>query len=259
MIARSRDDTAGRTPARRTRITSRCSCRRTTSETGHPQVTPRLRENVVRPKLSTLSRRVLIAAVRDAAGEQSAKTSSILWRRLDRAGDEASRIEPHAGGWRLAGTAVFEHERQACRLDYAVLCDPGWRTVSTRVDGWLGDREVKVEILAGGHDQRRWRLNGSECSAVAGCTDVDLNFSPSTNLLPIRRLNLAVGSESRVRAAWLRFPGFELEPLEQVYRRIGESTYRYESASGRFVADLEVNELGFVMRYPGFCEAVTAS
>ena len=68
------------------------------------------------------------------------------------------------------------------------------------------------------------------CPAVAGCVDLDLNFSPSTNLLPIRRLNLSVGQEAAVRAAWLRFPSFILEPLEQLYRRVDATTYRYESA-----------------------------
>jgi hypothetical protein len=97
---------------------------------------------------------------------------------------------------------------------------------------------------------RRWWLNGEECPEVAGCIDLDLNFSPSTNLLPIRRLNLAVGQEASVRAAWLRFPSFKLEPLEQIYRRAGPSVYRYESAGGGFVTDLEVNEAGFVTHYP---------
>jgi hypothetical protein len=89
--------------------------------------------------------------------------------------------------------------------------------------------------------------------SVTGCIDLDLNFSPSTNLLPIRRLNLAVGDEAQVRAAWLRFPSFELEPLFQTYRRIDESTYRYLSSTG-FAADLEVSSVGFVTNYPGIWE-----
>lgn len=88
---------------------------------------------------------------------------------------------------------------------------------------------------------------------MAGCIDLDLNFSPSTNLLPIRRLGLAVGQEAAARAAWLRFPSFTLEPLDQRYRRIDAATYRYESAGG-FAADLAVDAAGVVTRYPGFCE-----
>ena len=198
----------------------------------------------------------------DPESEPVSSSSTILWRRLDRAGHEASRVarvEARDGGWHLAGAAVFEHERLPCRLDYLVVTDSAWATVSTRVSGWVGNRVIDVEIAVAVSDagERRWRHNGAECPAVAGCIDVDLNFSPSTNLLPIRRLGLAAGQEAPVRAAWLRFPGFELEPLEQIYRRIDRTTYRYESAGGRFTADLDVNEAGFVTRYPGFCERVT--
>jgi hypothetical protein len=90
---------------------------------------------------------------------------------------------------------------------------------------------------------------------VRGCTDLDLNFSPSTNLLPIRRLNLEIGQEAEVKAAWLRFPSFELEPLFQVYRRLGESVFRYESGGGSFIAHLEVDASGFVTNYPGLWQA----
>ena len=93
--------------------------------------------------------------------------------------------------------------------------------------------------------------------AVQGCVDLDLNFSPSTNLLPIRRLSLEVGQEAEVRAAWLRFPSFKLEPHSQVYRRLDEFTYRYSSRGGEFVADLTVNECGLVTTYPGLWEAET--
>jgi hypothetical protein len=114
-----------------------------------------------------------------------------------------------------------------------------------------------VEIDISVDSARRWRLNGDDCAAVAGCTDLDLNFSPSTNLLPIRRLGLAVGEHAEVQAAWLRFPSFALERLDQVYRRIADETYRYESAGGAFVTEIQVNAAGFVTRYPDFWEEVT--
>lgn len=178
---------------------------------------------------------------------------SVLWRRLDRPGHESARLSCHESTWRLAGTAVFAHDRQPCRLDYRVLCDSQWRTVSAHVAGWVGGEAVEIELAA--DPDRRWRVNGTECPAVAGCIDLDLNFSPSTNLLPVRRLGLGVGEEAEVKAAWLRFPGFALEPLSQVYRRIAVETYRYESAGGAFVADLAVNTAGFVIAYPNFCAA----
>jgi hypothetical protein len=191
------------------------------------------------------------------SAENGVGEHSILWRRLDRPGHESARLSSHGPTWRLAGAAVFAHDRQPCRLDYHVLCDAQWRTVSARVAGWVGGAAVELELAA--DSDRRWRVNGTECPAVAGCIDLDLNFSPSTNLLPIRRLGLGIGEEAEVRAAWLRFPGFALEPLSQLYRRTAEETYRYESAGGAFVAELQVNMAGLVITYPNFCaaEAIT--
>lgn len=180
----------------------------------------------------------------------------ILWRRLDRPGHEGCRVAPLGPGWVLEGAALFADEGQPCRLDYTVTCDPAWRTVSGRVSGWVGRQSIDVRVDVDGAGG--WRLDGREVPEVAGCTDLDLNFSPSTNLLPIRRLSLPVGAYAEVRAAWLRFPSFRLEPLDQVYRRTAPGTYRYESAGGRFVADLEVGPAGLVTRYPGVWEAEPA-
>ena len=177
-------------------------------------------------------------------------SDTILWRRLDLPGHEIGRLASRRDGWELSGTAVFAHEGRPCRLDYVVVCGPDWRTISARVCGWVGDGDVHLNVSVDA--RRRWRLNGEECPAVAGSIDLDLGFSPSTNLLPIRRLGLAVGEEAAATAAWLPFPALAFQPLPQLYRREGEMIYRYASAGGRFVRTLEVNATGFVTSYPGF-------
>jgi hypothetical protein len=177
---------------------------------------------------------------------------SILWRRLDQPGHESARLIHREAGWYLGGTAIFAHDGLPCRLDYQVICDGEWQTLSGKVEGWVGERIIEIEISV--DSQRRWWLNGEERLEVMGCTDLDLNFSPSTNLLPLRRLGLTPGQCAEIRAAWLRFPGFTLEPLEQYYARIDEASYRYESAGGRFVAELTANEEGFITEYPGLWE-----
>lgn len=184
--------------------------------------------------------------------DRSGDEQAILWRRIDRPGHESARVWRVADGWEIAGTAVFLDDGLPCCLSYRVECDAEWRTERTSVSGWIGDRGIDVLITVGADGV--WRLDEEPLPELAGCVDVDLNFSPSTNLLPIRRLNLAIGERAEVRAAWLRFPEFRLEPLEQTYIRTGQHTYRYESAGNAFVRDLEVDEAGFVTRYPGFWE-----
>lgn len=186
-----------------------------------------------------------------------ATVETILWRGFAFPGHETCRLVARDSGWLLEGSAVFSHERQAYRLNYAVACDAAWRTLSASVTGWLGRTNASIHIQSDAN--RHWRLNEVEQPGVEGCIDLDLNFSPSTNLLPIRRLGLAVGEAAEVKAAWLRFPDFTLEPLPQVYRRLDETVYRYESAGRQFTADLKVDAAGFVVEYPGLWQAETVN
>jgi hypothetical protein len=177
----------------------------------------------------------------------------ILWRRLDGPGHEAAWLDLTGAGPRLAGTAVFGHVGAPCTLRYEIECDAAWRTIAARVSGLIAGRPVGAVIAVDG--ARRWRLDGVEVAAVAGCEDLDLEWSPATNLLPIRRLGLAAGQAAPVRSAWLRFPALALERLDQRYRRVGPAAYRYDVADGSFGADLTVDAAGFVTRYPGLWQA----
>ena len=180
---------------------------------------------------------------------------SILWRRLDRLGMEAASIEHGNPNWHLQGTVLLVDDGRPCRLDYAVVCDSAWRTLWARVNGWIGRTQVNQRVarnLAG-----EWRQNGLVCPEVQGCLDVDLAFTPMTNLLPVRRLDLPIGASATVRAAWLRFPDLALVPLEQTYTRESERRYRYESGGGTFTAPLELDEAGLVLRYGTFWQAET--
>jgi hypothetical protein len=177
--------------------------------------------------------------------------SAILWRRLDLPGHDAARIVVREDGWELDGCAVFARAGRACRLEYRIRCDRDWRTRAARVVGWCGADAVAVELAAGAEG---WTRDGRPCPELAGCVDVDLQFTPATNTLPIRRLGLAVGAGADVRAAWLRFPELVLAPLEQRYERLGPDRYRYRSAGG-FERELAVDAAGFVTLYPDFWRA----
>lgn len=100
-----------------------------------------------------------------------------------------------------------------------------------------------------------WSIGGTEVPALEGCDDIDLGFSPATNLLPIRRLALPVGAHAIVRAAWLRFPELTAEVLVQTYTHVSADRYLYESAGGTFRRELQVDAFGCVLDYPGLWRA----
>ena len=181
-------------------------------------------------------------------------THTVTWRRLDVPGHEITRLVLGDDGAELGGAVALTHEGVLCALEYRVECDAAWQTTAVHVAGSVGTRivDMEIEVARGG----RWFVDGEEAPRVRGCVDIDLGFSPATNLLPIRRLALEVGDSAEVRAAWLPFPELTLEPLPQLYRRIDEHTYHYESNGGQFVRTLEVDETGMVTSYPGLWEAV---
>ena len=124
------------------------------------------------------------------------------------------------------------------------------------IGGHFGLKPVKISIVA---DGQRWRLNDQEATEVEGCTDLDLGFSPSTNLLPIRRLALEIGDEAELEAAWLPFPALKFARLPQKYVREDARNYKYESRGGSFSCRLETDGDGFVTNYPALwkVESVT--
>jgi uncharacterized protein len=175
---------------------------------------------------------------------------SIIWRRLDVPGHEWAQATADETESRLYGTAIFVYEGKPCCLEYLIECDASGETVSVEIVGEAGEDIVEIEISVDGDG--RWTMDGQAIPDVEGCIDIDLNFSPVTNTLPIRRLDLAVGESREVSAAWLRFPDFRLEKLIQTYTRLDENTYRYESAGGAFTRDVIVNAFGLVTEYPDY-------
>ncbi|HEX3695697.1 MAG TPA: putative glycolipid-binding domain-containing protein [Polyangia bacterium] len=177
---------------------------------------------------------------------------SILWRRLDSPGHDACRIEQHGSGWQIDGAAVFGLGGRPARLTYAATCDVSWRAQSGHVRGWIGERSVAFSIertAAGG-----WTLNDEDVPGVRDCMDLDFGFTPSTNLLQLRRLALDCGQAADAPAAWLDVSTGTLDILVQRYERRSETTYWYQAPRFTYAALLEVDQSGFVRRYPGLWE-----
>ena len=55
------------------------------------------------------------------------------------------------------------------------------------------------------------------------------------------------------------WPELTFEVLEQTYARVGDNTYRYESAGGTFVRELTVDRAGFVVNYPSLWRVETTT
>jgi uncharacterized protein len=177
---------------------------------------------------------------------------TILWRRLDSPGHDACALSTVGDRWRLSGTALFALEEQPCLLNYVVECDQSWQTLSAGIGGWIGRTSVSHYI--GRDADGRWSFNGIVQPDMDGLVDLDLGFTPATNLIQFRRLSMAIGESVDAPVAWLSFPEMTFDRLEHRYHRVAHDRYEYEAPAFDYSGVLEVSDAGFVTRYPELWE-----
>jgi uncharacterized protein len=203
------------------------------------------------------------------AAESNSPVRTMLWQRIDSPGSEWCTLEREPEGWRVRGIVLTEVATVLVLVHYAIALASDWSTRAVEIVMRSGDaiepRKLRLTVTP----ERRWQIEREpsldmsmlqdDPVALQGLIDVDLGFSPVTNTLPIRRLDPAIGEAEAVTAAWVRFPELTIEPLPQRYIRLAERRYRYESAGGAFVAEIEVDDLGLVTMYEGGWRRIAVS
>jgi hypothetical protein len=194
----------------------------------------------------------------------------VLWRGLDEWTAECARVEIGEDGVRATGTQLG-----ACqvpyRLDYALdATGPGFVTRHLRVaaagEGW----RRSIDLLRG--DDGLWRCEAEAEGEVAlappglGASadapldartlDCDLGLCPLTNLMPVRRhaLDREPGAHD-FTMAWVSVPDLAIHVDAQRYEHLRPGAVRFSQPSG-FSAELELDEDGLVLAYPGIAQRV---
>lgn len=183
---------------------------------------------------------------------------SVMWQgSLENASLEQAHFRWTANGARIAGTVLTIHRGVPLRVDYRIESDRHWQTRLLSLDQRLGD-EYRTLRLAQNNDGA-WTKNGEPEETLAGCTDVDLGITPSTNTLPIRRLSMPVGGSKEIDAAWVRVPGLSVTRTRQRYSRGSEYGYTYQNLGSGFKALVTVDADGVVTAYDGVWKQIAES
>jgi hypothetical protein len=172
--------------------------------------------------------------------------SLLIWRGVEEWLAEACEVT--LSGERLHARGVqLGAEPHPYRADYELTTGANWVTERLRVA--CGERSLDLVRAADGS----WTANGEPQPHVEGSLDCDLAFSPITNFMPARRL---AGEPVDHVMAWVSVPDLAVLRSEQRYEPIDARTVRYVGLDSDFTADLELDEDGFVMRYPRLAERV---
>jgi len=170
---------------------------------------------------------------------------SLIWESEIFNSVEYCALSQGAYGFILKGTTILL--KQPSIIRYLVECDKSWKT---RVAHIRKERKGKVNSLAlRTNTEGVWFEGKTPLTLATGLLDIDFEFSPATNTLPINRLNLNEGESREVDSLWVRSESLKLERLRQRYCRLDSTHYRYESLSFDFKSTIEVDQLGLVVNY----------
>ena len=181
------------------------------------------------------------------------RAREVVWVSTQPSGVEQCTVKGGASGWSLEGTLVRRFKKETAMVTYLIETDSRWRTKRVSIEQVLQGRRRTLDLQV---RDSKWYRKGKEGESVRGCKDVDLQASPVTNSLPIRRGRPKISQTVELTAAWVRFPSLSLVPLRQKYERLGPRIYRYRSAGG-FTAELEVDDFGLVRRYGDYWVALS--
>ena len=148
-----------------------------------------------------------------------------------------------AGAYEMGGTTLIMHDGIRVEIAYRIEVASDWSTRNATIDIPALARNHRVEVPEPGI----WRIDGEHRPDLDGCSDIDLGWTPATNTIPIRRLELEGRNAATIRAAWLKWSELEFIATDQTYSRTSETTWRY--ASGNFSAELLVDDHGVVLSY----------
>jgi hypothetical protein len=177
---------------------------------------------------------------------------TVLWSPWDEPGLEHLHLVQTPEFARADSVILTVRGGMPLRLHYEVRVDETWACREVR---------VSIPIEGGGHLKLHadgdglWTTDtGDRLPELDGCIDVDINATPFTNTLPIRRLGLAPGEWAEIDVAYILVPEMEVGAVRQRYTCIEQGEdggrYKYEGLTSGFMAELRVDSDGLVLDYP---------
>jgi hypothetical protein len=148
---------------------------------------------------------------------------------------------------------------------------------------WVGDGDPRMEVAhverrgsdlivagtqLGPTYELRYRLGPGRLSLevvgqrsadveLDGADFFDLGFSPLFNSLPVIRDELLqIGPARRYEMRWVDVPSLAVSTSEQCYEPLGDRQVRF--SAGEFTADIQFDQAGYVLAYPGIAVRVSA-
>jgi hypothetical protein len=174
---------------------------------------------------------------------------NLLWQGLLYHSLEHCAVTINSSATEVNSIIIGQFEGNIFRTEYLIRANQNWETVYFEIKHQLAGQ---ISSFTGEQEGRDgWIIDGERAVGLNGCLDIDISLTPFTNSLPINRLRLSEGESSIVDVLYVNVLEGCITRTRQRYTRLSETDYKYENVPDDFEAVVSVDELGFVINYPG--------
>ena len=167
---------------------------------------------------------------------------SVRWRGLDPATLEHCHVTASARDTRIRSAIITP----SFGLFYRIKLDETGHVRTVRLERTDG---LGLELFSDGAGN--WSNDRAEpLPALRGCIDIDISVTPLTNSLPLWRCDWTIDQPQRFVMSWIDADAMTVRRDEQIYTRLDETRFRYQSGSGSFERIITVDGDGLVLDYP---------
>jgi hypothetical protein len=143
--------------------------------------------------------------------------------------------------------------QESFTVGYTIFCDASWRVRRFEIDSTEKKERLRLESDGLG----RWSNNSIAIAELSGAIDIDITATPFTNTLPIRRLKLKENRTEDISVVYITVPELNVSAERQRYTcLIPNRRYRFEQLDTGFVREIETDENGLVLVYPGLFKRI---
>jgi uncharacterized protein len=174
--------------------------------------------------------------------------TNLLWTGREYYSLENCLVNTTEKGIEINSVIIGKYGEKIYQVEYQIITNPRWETVYCEVRTQHSNRREHLQFESDG--KGNWMVDGKPADEFKGCVDVDIPLTPFTNTLPINRLRSDQNNEHHIGVIYLDLLERKVSAVRQKYIRLSNTAYHYENVPNDFEANIEVDELGFVVDYP---------
>lgn len=175
--------------------------------------------------------------------------TNILWTGREYYSLENCLVKTGIAGAEISSVIVGKFKETIYKAEYEIRVNALWQTVLVDIRSRHGDIIQHFRMESDG--EGNWTSQNMAAELFAGCLDVDIPLTPFTNTLPIKRLQLQPGESKTIGVIYFDLLEQVVRPVTQKYTCLSRTKYHYSNVPDDFDAEIETDEFGLVVDYPG--------